>query len=157
VRVVRWPGFPTCCTHVEAVDIAAMCVAVVLILPTFVGSWRTQGLRCSSPAKTIPGWLLVAAAGTAATLTSAIASAYAVVGHALVLCGGIDVAWGLLANGYAELLDICQLALHRGQAGCLAFDGFSRGHVHGAKVCQCLLVWHEGHIVVNCSHTVAML
>ncbi len=86
---------------------------------------------------------MVASAGPAVELTFAIVSASAVVRRALVLRGKVDVAWGLLADSYAELLDICQLALHRGQAGCLAFDGFLRGHVHGTKVCQCLIVQHD--------------
>ena len=84
------------------------------------------GLLCAHPAdETIPGWLLVAATMSAAA--SASASSSAVVGCALMLREGvavawglIDVAWGLLANGHAELLDVCQLALHRGQAGGLA-------------------------------------
>ena len=29
----------------------------------------------------------------------------------------LDIAWGLLADSYAELLDIHQLALYRGQVG----------------------------------------
>ena len=84
-----------------------------------------MALLCARSAKTIPGWLLVDAAMSAAA--SASASSSVAVGRALLLRGGVavarelvDIAWGLLANGHAELLDICQLALHHGKAGGLA-------------------------------------
>ncbi len=86
---------PACRAHVAIFNVTAMHVAVVPILPLLVRSGRT------------PGWLLVASAGLTAALTFAIASDSAFVGCALVLRGGVDVAWGLLANSHAELLDVC--------------------------------------------------
>ena len=115
-----------------------------------------------APPKIIPGWLLVAAAVSATALASA--SSSAVVGPALLLCGGVVVAWGLvdgawwlLADSHAELLDICQLALHCGEAGGLAFHRILRGRVRGAKVRHCFGVWRNKCVVVDCSHTIAML
>ncbi len=122
MQVVHRPGFPAHRAHVAIFNVTAMHVAVVPILPTLVGS------GC------VPGRLLVASAESAAALTFAIVFDSTVVGHALVLHDGVDVPWGLLAVSHAELLDICQLALHCSQAGCLAFDGFLRGRIRGTKV-----------------------
>ena len=65
---------------------------VVSILITLQGSGITWGLRCTRPTKTIPGRLLVASTITATASTSI--SSPAVVGRVLVLCRGVDVAWG---------------------------------------------------------------
>jgi hypothetical protein len=127
-------------------NVTAMHVAVVPILPTLAGSGSTWW--------TISGWLLVASVGPAAALTSAIASASAVVGQALVLRRGVDVAWGLLADSHAELLYIGQLVLHCDQSGCLVLNGFLCGHVRGTKVCHWLVVWW---VIVDRGHAVAML
>ena len=118
-----------------------MGVTVVSILMLLEGSELMWGLRCVRPAETIPGWLLVVSAIIAAASTSA--SSSVVVGHVLVLREGIDVAWGLLADGHAELLDVHQVDLHHGQAGCLAFDGFLSGCVRGAKEPEGLDVRHD--------------
>ena len=72
-------------------NVAAMHQSVVPILPMLVGSERMQGLLCARSIKTISGWLLVATSGTAAALTSAVASATMIVGPALLLRRGIDV------------------------------------------------------------------
>jgi hypothetical protein len=94
-----------------------MCVAVVPILTMLVVSGRTRELLRAGSIATKPGWLLrevataVAAAGTSAMPTT-IASAATIVGHVLLLCGGVDGWWGLLADSHAEFLDVCQLALH---------------------------------------------
>ncbi len=111
-----------------------MDTAVVSILPMFVGSGRTIGLLRACPAAVKPGWLLresataVAATGTITALPTTIASAAAIVGRVLLMWWSVDAGWGLLANSHAELLDVCQLALHShsGQAGCLGLDRFLR-------------------------------
>ena len=89
-----------------------MGTAVVPILPTLVGSGRARGLLRTSNAAAKPGWLLweatstVATAGTTVAMATAIASVTAIVERALLLWRGVDVAWGLLANSHAELLDV---------------------------------------------------
>ena len=122
-----WAGFSAQFAHVGIVNVAIMHKVVVPIFVVLEGGGRTLGLVCARSAKTIPGWLLVAAAVSVTASASASASSSAVVGRALMLRGGVaiawglvDVAWGLLANFHAELLYVCQLALHHGQAGGLA-------------------------------------
>jgi hypothetical protein len=67
-----------------------------------------SGLLCASSAAAKPGWLLwEIATAVAASGTTAVASAEMIVGHVLLLSGGIDVGWGLLANIHAKLLDVC--------------------------------------------------
>ncbi len=67
-----------------------------------------SGLLCASSAATKPGWLLwKIATAIAASRTTTIASAEMLVGHVLLLSGGVDVGWGLLANIHAKLLDVC--------------------------------------------------
>ena len=137
--VVRQAGFSARFACVGIVNVATLQEVVVPIFVALEGGGRMLGLVCARSAETIPGWLLVAVAVTAAT--SASASSSAVVDQALMLHGGVavawglvDVAWGLLANGHAELLDVRQLALHRGQAGGLVLHRFLGGGVRGAKV-----------------------
>ena len=92
-----------------------MSMAVVPIFPTLVGSGRTCGLLCAGTVATEPGWLLwettttttVATAGTAVAVATAVASVAAIVECVLLLCRGVDVGRGLLADGHAELLDVC--------------------------------------------------
>jgi hypothetical protein len=109
-----------------------MDVAVVPILPTLVGHGRTKCLLLTTThtAKN-HGWLLwkTSAAGLTATIAFV-----AIVECALLLNGGIDAAWVLLADGNAELLNVCKLALFCNQAVGLALHCFLRGGVHGAKV-----------------------
>jgi hypothetical protein len=86
-----------------------------------------------------PGWLLWEVATAVATAVTSIvptasASATAIVGHVLLLCGGVDGGWGLLADSHAKLLDVCQLALHSGHVGCLSLDRFLRCGVGRAEV-----------------------
>ncbi len=91
-------------------DIVNLTTVQETIVPTFVvleGGGHTLGLLCARSTETIPGWLLVAAA--VSTAASASVSSSVVVGHTLMLCGGVavaqgrvDVAWGLLADGHAE-------------------------------------------------------
>jgi hypothetical protein len=65
-------------------------------------------LLCASSAAAKPGWLLWEIATAVATSgTTAVASAETIVGRVLLLSGGVDVGWGLLANIYAKLLDVC--------------------------------------------------
>jgi len=103
----------TCNACVSVINVAAIGPAIVPILSMFVGSGRTSGLLCASPVATKPGWLLwdntaaIAIASTTAALTSAIASTVAIVGCVLLMWGGIDAGWGLLADSHAELLDVC--------------------------------------------------
>ncbi len=123
------------------VHIAAMGVAVVPIFPTLVGSGRKTWLLRAGSVAAKPGWLLweaTTAVATAATsvMPTAIASATAIVGHVLLLCGGVDGGWGLLVDSHAELLDVCQLALHSGHVGCLGLDCFLHSSVGCAKVCK---------------------
>ena len=92
-----------------------MNMAVVPIFPTLVGSGRTCGLLCAGTVATAPGWLLwetatpttVATAGTTVAVATAVVSVAAVVECVLLLCRGVYVGWWLLANGHAELLDVC--------------------------------------------------
>ena len=49
----------------------------------------------------------VATTTAVVVVASAIASVTAIVEHVLLLCRGIDVGWGLLADSHAELLDVC--------------------------------------------------
>ncbi len=90
-------------------------------------------------------------------MPTAIASAAEIVGHVLLLCGGIDGGWGLLADSHAELLDVCQLALHSGHAGCLGLDRLLRGSVGCTKVRKQFAVQCVQCIIVQGSHAVAML
>ena len=137
----------TVCIGIVGQAVAAMGVAVVPIFPTLVGSGRKTWLLRASSVAAKPGWLLwEAATAVAAAVTSivptAIASAIAIVGHVLLLCGGVAGGWGLLADSHAELLDVCQLALHSGHAGCLGLDCFLRGSVGCAEVCKRFAVRH---------------
>jgi hypothetical protein len=53
---------------------------------------------------------------------------------AFLLSGGIDTAWGLLADGHAELLNVCKLALNCNQAVGLDLRCFLCGCIGGAQV-----------------------
>ncbi len=161
VPVVRRFGSPAGFARVGIVNVAPVQETVVPIFVPLERSGRTLVL-CACSAETIPGWLLVAAA--VSTSASASASSSGVVGRALVLRGGIVVAWGLvyrawglLADRHAELLDVCQLPLHCGKAGSLALDCFLRGRVRGAKVRHRLGVRRKRCVIVDCSHAIAML
>ena len=161
VPLVRRSGFSARFTRVGIVDVAPMQETVVPIFVPLEGGGCTL-LLCACSAETIPGWLLVAAAVSAATLAST--SSSAVVGRALLLRGGevvawglVDGAWGLLADSHAELLDIRQLALHCSEVGGLAFHRILRGRVCGAKVCHRFGVQRDRCVIINCSHAVAML
>ncbi len=113
IWVVCWAPIPARCTHVGVINIITMSVAVVSILPTLVRSGRVRGLLCAGTVATKPGWLLwettttVATTGTTVVVASAVASVAAIVECVLLLCRGIDVGWGLLADSHAELLDVC--------------------------------------------------
>jgi hypothetical protein len=162
VPVVRQSGFSARLTRVDIDNVAPMRETVV---PIFVPLERggCTLLLCACSAETIPGWLLVATAMSASA--SASASSSAVVGRALVLRGGLVVAWGLvyrawglLADRYAELLDIHQLALHCSEAGGLAFNCVLRGRIRGSKVRHCFGTRPGDRcVVVDCSHAIAML
>ena len=86
-----------------------------------------HGLLRISTIAAKPGGLLweitstttVATTGTAVAVAAAVASVAAIVECVLLLCRGVDVGWGLLTDSHAELLDVCQLALHSGHGGCL--------------------------------------
>ncbi len=139
-----------------------MVVAVVPIFPTLVGSGRKTLLLRAGSIAAKPGWLVweaataVAAAGTIVVPTP-IASAMAIVRHVLLLCGGVDGGWGLLADSHAELLDVHQLALHSGHAGCLGLDRFLHGPVGCTNVCEQFAVQRVQCAVVHGSHAIAML
>ncbi len=89
-------------------------------------------LAAARTAKT-HGWLLWE---TRAVVLTATIAFFAVVEPVLLLSGGVDAAWGLLANGHAELLNVYKLALHCNQAVGLALHGFLHGSVCGTKVCK---------------------
>jgi hypothetical protein len=55
-------------------------------------------------------WEIATAIATASdnvVVASAIVSVAAIVECVLLLCRGVDVGWGLLADRHAELLDVC--------------------------------------------------
>jgi hypothetical protein len=134
IRIVRRPWFATRCTGVSVVHITAMGVTVVSILPTLVGigGMSRMLLTTTGTAKT-HGWLLRKTLAAALTATVAFV---AIVDYALLLSGGIDAAWGLLADGHAKLLNVHKLALHCNQAVGLALHCLLRGGVHDAEVCE---------------------
>jgi hypothetical protein len=76
---------------------------------------------------------------------------------ALLLSGGIDAALGLSADGAAELLNVCKLALHCIQAVGLALHGFLHGGMCGTEVCKWVTLQRKRCVVVHSGHTVSML
>jgi hypothetical protein len=67
-----------------------------------------SGLLCASSAAAKPGWLLwKISTAVAASGTTALASAETIVGRVLLLSGGVDAGWGLLADIHEKLLDVC--------------------------------------------------
>jgi hypothetical protein len=140
---------------VSVIHITAVGVAVVSILPMLVGSWRTKCLLLTATriSKT-HGWLLQKTSAAALTTTVAFV---AIVERALLLSRSVDTAWGLLANGHAELSNVCKLALHCNQAVGLALHCFLCGGLRGAKVCKQVAVQREQCIVVHGGHTISML
>jgi hypothetical protein len=160
--IVGWAVIATHCACVGIVNVTAMGVAVVPIFPMLVGSGRKTWLLHAGSVAAKPGLLLwEVATAIAAAVTSvvsiAIASATVIVGHVLLLCGGIDGGWGLLANSHAELLDVHQLALHSGHVGHLGLDRFLCGSVGRAKVHKRFAVRRVQRVVVHGSHAVAVL
>jgi hypothetical protein len=133
-----------------------MGVAVMPVLPSLVGSRGTRGSASrSSTSESIVGWLLQDKVSTAAAASSSIASAPSTVEWVLLLGGSIDIVGRLLADGHAKLVEICQLALDRCQAGGLALHCLLGGSVRGAEVgnglairCNCCIVVHRRHAVV---------
>ena len=115
IWVVCWAPLTTQCARVGVLHVTTMSMVVVPIFPTLVGSGRTRGLLRTGTVTTKPGWLLwkttttttVATAGTAVAVATAVASVAAIVECVLLLCRGVDVGWGLLADSHAELLDVC--------------------------------------------------
>ncbi len=136
VRVVHRSWFATHCTGVIVVHITTMGITVVPIFPMFVGSGRMYCLLLAAVLTTKTHGLLWET--TAIALTPTIV--FAVIGErALMLSGGVAVAWGLLANNHAEL-DVCKLVLHCNQAVGLALHGVLCGGVRGTKVCKRVIV-----------------
>ena len=84
VPVVHQSEFSTRFARVGIVDVTPVQETVVPIFVLLEGGGRTL-LLCACSTKTIPGWLLVAAAVSAAA--SASASSSLIVGHALLLRG----------------------------------------------------------------------
>ena len=89
-----------------------MSMAVVPILPMLVESGRVGGLLSAGTVATKTGWLLetcttIATTTTAVVVASAVESITAIIENVLLLCRGIDVGRGLLADSHAELLDVC--------------------------------------------------
>ena len=86
-------------------------MAVVLILPTLVGSGRARGLLSASNVATKPDWLLktpttITTTTTTAVVASTTVSVTAIAESVLLLWWGIDVGQGLSADSHAELLDV---------------------------------------------------
>jgi hypothetical protein len=162
VGIVGRAAIATCCACVGVVHVATMGVAVVPIFPTLVGSGRKTWLLCAGSVAAKPGWLLwevATAIATAVTsvMPTAIASATAIVGHVLLLCGGVDGGWGLLADSHAELPDVHQLALHSGHVGRLGLDCFLHGSVGRAKVHERFAVRCMQGVIIHSSHAIAVL
>ena len=121
-----WAPLTTRCAWVGVLHVTTMSMEVVPIFPTLVGSGGACGLLGTGTVTTIPGWLLwetntttIATAGTAVAVAASISSVASIVECVLLLCRGVDVGQGLLADSHAKLLDVCQLALHCGHGGCL--------------------------------------
>ena len=95
------------------INVTTMSAAVVPIFPPLLWSGRVCGLLCAGTVATKPGWLLwetpttVYTTGTAVVVASTIVSVIAIVERVLLLCRGIDVGQGLLADSHAELLNVC--------------------------------------------------
>jgi hypothetical protein len=73
-------------------------------------------LLCTGTVATEPGWLLwetttttttIATPATTVSVATAVASVAVIVECVLLLCRDVDVGRGLLADGHAELLDVC--------------------------------------------------
>jgi hypothetical protein len=64
---------------------------------------------------------------TTATVLTATIAFVVVVERVLLLSKNVDAAWGLLANGHAELLNVCKLGLHCNQAVGLVLHSFLHG------------------------------
>jgi hypothetical protein len=104
---------------VGVLHVTTMSMEVVPNFPTLVGSGRTCGLLGAGTVITIPGCLLwetntttIATAGTAVAVAASVVSVALIVECVLLQCRHLDVGRGLLADSHAELLDVCQLALH---------------------------------------------
>ncbi len=83
------PGLP--CTGVSVINITAVGVTFIPILPMLVGSGRTKGLLLAATRITkTHGWLLW---GTTAAILTATIAFVVVVERALLLSRGIDASW----------------------------------------------------------------
>ncbi len=132
VRVVRRSWFATRLTGVSVIHITAMGVAVVPILPILVESGRMKRILPTATRTTKShGWLLWKPLAAALTATVAFVE---IVQGALLLSKGIDAAWGMLANSYAELLNVCKSALQCNQAVGPALHCFLCGGICGTEV-----------------------
>ena len=85
-----------------------MGAAVIPILPTRVG------LLCTGTIAAKPGWLLWEASGTIFTTRATVAPVATAIFVLLLLWRGVYGGRKLLVDSYAELLDVCELALHSG-------------------------------------------
>jgi hypothetical protein len=119
-------GLATRCTGVSV-------MTIVPIFPTLVGSGRTKGLLLAAAWITeTHGWLLW---DTRAAVLTATVVFVAVVERALLLSGDVDAAWGLLADGHAELINVQVGAAL--QPGCWPGSSwFPAWRVCGTKVCK---------------------
>ena len=114
VRVVRGAAIRACHARVRVVDVATMCAAVIPILPTFVGRGRAWSLLSARTVTAKPGWLLWEASCTIRTARATVAPVVTASVVLLLLWRGVDCGRGLLVDSHAELLDVCELALHSG-------------------------------------------
>jgi hypothetical protein len=132
---VRGSWFATRCTGVSVINITALVVTVLPILPTLVKSVKTEGLLLAAARITkTHGWLLWDTAAAVLTATIVFVVSVAIVEPVLLLNRGVDATWGLLADGHAELLNICKLDLHCNKAVGLALHGFLHGGIRSTEV-----------------------
>ena len=104
VWIVSWAALSARHARVGVINVAAMSMAVVPILPTLVGRGRLCRLLRTGTVAAKPSWLLWEASSTVATAGTTIASVAALV-ELLLLGRGVDGRWGLLVDSHAELLD----------------------------------------------------
>ncbi len=120
VRVVCGSLIPAHHACAGVVNIATMGAAVIPILPMLVGPGRARSLLRAGTVAAKPGWLLWEASCTICTSRATAAPVAMAIVVLLLLWRGVDVGRGLLVDSHAELLDVCELALHSGHGGCLA-------------------------------------
>ena len=157
------------------VDVAAMGVAVVPILESFVGSGRLEHTWTAAWCL-ISSAAVVSAAGAAPVVSAAVAApavvrttvasavdvgttTSATIVVVLLVCvnGGRGLLLVLLLHGHAVLLHRAELALERRDRRPLRLNAFLRGSVSCAKICNGFAIGGDrGLIFVDGGHPVSM-